>query len=305
MFKHTFREVDTMKKSIFIFVLLSFFISCNHSKKILHDNKLQVYTTIYPLYFFAKEIGGEKATVIQIMPTGADPHGFEPSAKTVAKVINSNIFIFNGLGIEPWANTVVSNLNKDKTLFIQASDFVNLIKQGNSFDPHIWLDLENAIKIAEGIKNTYIKADKTNRKYYEKNCEILVKQLKLLDEKYKKNLKNVKSKNIVTAHAAFRYLAKRYGLTQIPISGIDSHSEPSSAYMVKLVNFIKENNIKVIFVEPATSKKLATVIAKEADVETMVLNPLGTLTREEVNANKNYLSVMEENLQTLTKGLNK
>jgi len=295
-----------MKKTVLFCILLILSICCGKKNNITNqNNKLQVYTTIYPLYFFSKEIGGEKASVVQIMPTGADPHGFEPSAKTVAKIINSNLFIFNGLGIEPWANGVISNFNKEKNHFVNASSFVEKIKKGNSFDPHIWLDLENAIKIAKGIKEAYIKTDSKNKEYYEKNCEKLVEKLKTLDEKFKKQLKTVKSKNIVTAHAAFGYLAKRYGLNQIPIAGIDSHSEPSAAHMVKLVKFIKENNIKVIFVEPATSKKLAKVIAKEANVETMVLNPLGTLTADEVKANKNYLSVMEENLQTLIKGLNK
>jgi len=294
-----------MKKFATIFMFLLLLTACstkNTTKK--HEN-LQVYTTIYPLYYFTHKIGGDKVNVIPIIPAGADPHNFEPSAKITSNIMKSDVFIYNGLGIEPWVKNMIENFEENPPLQMNSSNFVDKIKKGNQFDPHIWLDLENALTIATEVKNILIKADKKNENIYTNNFNLLKLKLRSLNNKYKTQLKNLKSNKLVTAHAAFAYLSKRYGLEQIPIAGIDSHEEPSAAHMVKLVKFIKANNIKTIFVEPMTSKKLANIISVEAKITTESLNPLGTLTLTEQKAGKDYLSIMESNLTAMVRGLNR
>lgn len=294
-----------MKKIFYIAVVLLLLLGCNSEHKVEKSKKLQVFTTIYPYYDFATKIGKEKVDVYSIFPAGADPHGFEPSAKTIAKVMNCDVFIYNGLDLEPWLNNLLTNMGDKVPLLVNASDLVEKIKKGDQFDPHIWLDLVNDLKIANGIKDALVNKDNLNKSFYEENFAKLKQKIENLNSQFQDKIANLKSKKLVTSHAAFAYFAKRYGLEQVPVAGIDSHEEPSAAHMVNLVKFIKENKIRTIYVEPMTSKKLTSVIAKEANVETLTLNPLGTLTLEEQKSGKDFFSVMEENFNSIVIGLNK
>jgi zinc transport system substrate-binding protein len=176
-------------------------------------------------------------------------------------------------------------------------------EEHGEYDPHVWLNPMNVMKQAENIKNAFVKADEANKDFYEANFNEYADKLKALDEKYKQELSNTKRKEIVVAHGAFGYLANRYGLEQVAITGLSPQEEPSAAKMVEISKFAKEYNLKYIFFETLTSPRLAQVLADEVGASTLVLNPLEGLTQEEINAGKDYIVVMEENLAALKKAL--
>jgi len=169
------------------------------------------------------------------------------------------------------------------------------------YDPHVWLSIKNAKKQMESIKDALVKADEKNKAYYEENYEKYAKEFDALEEKYAKTLKAYSGKSIVVAHEAFAYLGKDYGISQLGIEGVFEDSEPDPAKMKEVIEFVKKNNVKVIFFETLTSDKVSKTIAAETGATTDVLNPVEGLTKEEMDAGKDYLSIMEENLKALEK----
>ncbi|CAE6491943.1 MAG: zinc ABC transporter substrate-binding protein [Candidatus Nitrosotenuis sp.] len=167
------------------------------------------------------------------------------------------------------------------------------------YDPHIWLDPLLAKQQVLVIKEALIKADPSNAVYYENNAIAYNAKLDALDLKIKSELSDCKKDTVVPFHNAFSYLAKRYGFNVFSLSGIAPESEASAAELKRLVDFVKENNIKVVFAEDLVDPRLAEVLAKEAGAQVMILSPLEGLSKEEIAAGKTYLTKMEENISNL------
>ncbi|MBI5123662.1 zinc ABC transporter substrate-binding protein [Candidatus Roizmanbacteria bacterium] len=299
-----------MKKNILIFLTIIFlgliFVFTNKSQPKLTNNKLQVTTSFYPLYFFASEIGGDKANVKNITPVGAEPHDYEPTTQDIARIEKSSLLILNG-GVEAWGDKIKENLKDSNAKIISASDNLltkELTEEGKTIkDPHVWLDPILAKKEVTQITDGYIKTDPTNAIYYQTNQTQLNAKLDKLDIEFKTGLATCKQKNIITSHAAFGYLAARYGLNQVAVSGVSPDAEPSSQNLANVAKFAKENNVKYIFFESLVSPKLSETIAREVGAKTLVLDPLEGISDDDMKQGKNYFTVMKNNLKNLQKAL--
>lgn len=172
-------------------------------------------------------------------------------------------------------------------------------EQEHPMDPHVWLDPVLAQKEVENIKQAVIEVDSTHKQDYEKNADQFTTKLKDLDNEFRTTFGNAKHKEFVTQHAAFRYLAKEYDLTQIPISGLDPNQEPSPAKLAELQKYVKDNNIKIIYFEEITSPKVAKALADETGAKTVVLSPIEGITKEEQAKGIDYISYMKKNLDAL------
>ena len=290
--------MNYMKKIITILILsLSVFttLSCSNSQEA--SGKIQIYASFYPLAHFAEKVGGDLAQVTNLMPVGVEPHQYEPSIKAISKIRKADLFIYNGAGLDNWAEKVISKLK------IRLSDHIDLIKVSGSVDPHFWIDPVNAIKEVEIIKDALIKIDPKNKTIYEKNAEKYIKELKALHAEYKNSLSTCKFKTIVVSHDAFRYLAARYGFETVAIRGLSTEEEPSPKKIAEIANLAKKSGVKYIFTETLISPKLAETIASEIGVKTLVLNPVHGLTNKEVLKGEDYISIMKENLVNLSLAL--
>ncbi len=256
--------------------------------------RLVIYTTFYPLYDFTKKIVQDTADVEIIVPAGVEPHDFEPSLKQVADIHEADMFIYLDPCMEPWAEKLKDTLTQKEVIVVKAGAG---IVQNN--DPHIWLDPILAKKLSHKIYDAIVMADKDNKDVYEQNMAKLDDMFDELDEVFKAELSGLVAKDIVTTHDAFGYLAERYGLNQIPITGISPQQEPSPKKMAELVDICKQKGIKYIFTEALSSPKLSESLAEEAGVKTLVLNPIGGLTQEQIKKGKDYFSLMRENLENL------
>lgn len=254
--------------------------------------KVDVTASFYPLAEFARRVGGNKVRVNNITPVGAEPHDFEPSPLDIIKIEQSRVFIYSGGNFEPWADKIVPGL-KD-VIIVNASRGIPLIKN----DPHFYLDPVLDRKVVNNIAAALIKADPVNKAYYKKNASAYIGKLRALDEKYRIGLKNTKSRDIVTSHNAFAYLAARYGLNQIPISGL-AEQEPSAARLAQISEFAKKHQTKYIFFEKLVGPRLSDTIARETGAKTLVLNPIEGLTHKEQEDGKDFISISEENLANL------
>lgn len=288
-------------KNIFfiIIILLSIFVlNCNKNgdknsdKNIL--GKFQIYTSIYPIYDFTKKIGGEKITVYNMTKTGAEPHDFEITSKDMANLSNADLFIYNGGGMEHWVDTIMEALKYLK--YINASSNIN----ENNLDPHFWLSPINAKIQMENIKNGLIEIDFENKNYYESNYNLYANRLNELDDKIRNSLSNIKNRNLVLTHPAFGHFCKEYSLNQIAIA----RDEADPKAMADIITFIKNNNVQAIFYEEFSSSKLVDSIAKETGIKILTLNPIESLSEEDIEAGEDYFSIMGKNLISLSDGLN-
>lgn len=290
----------------------------NHAAENGGEGKITVYTSFYTMYDFTAKIGGDRVTVTNMVPSGTEPHDWEPSPKTVAGLSMADLFIYNGGGMESWAEKVIQSVKTpnlhivetSKGLIHESAETAGVITGGDgeghsdgARDPHIWLNPMLAKKQMEAIRDGLIQADPVNSEYYESNFNIYSARLDELDRAYREAVKSFSKKEIVVSHEAFGYLCDAYGLKQLAIEGIAGESEPTPAKMAELIDFVREHDVKVIFFEELASPKTAEAIAMETGVSTAMLNPLEGLGEESIKAGNDYFSVMEENLEALKEAL--
>ena len=270
-----------------------------------NSDKAVVYTSFNAMYQITKEIAGDKADVECLMPSGAEPHDWEPSAGDIVKLQKADIFVYSSDDMETWVSDVL-NSAKSGLDVVEASKDITEIDvdvhendDGHSHgghDPHVWLDPKNAVIQAQSITDELCKTDSENADYYKQNLAVFKEKAENLDNEYKQVLQNAKTKYIIVSHEAYGYLCKAYGLEQIGIEGVMADSEPSPAKMAEIVNFSKEHNIKYVFAENSGDTKLADTAANEIGGEVLVLSPFES-------GSEDYFTVMENNLQALKKAL--
>lgn len=318
-----------MKKKLLSLGLILIFIfaltGCDNKKDNKDDNeRLRVGVTISPLKYFAEEIGKEKVDVFSIIPDGSDAHTFDPKPKDLNELIKSDIFIYNGLGMEEWIDSVLTTVDSDKVKIVEATNGINPIsineeahehEEGEDnheheeeshdhehshggLDPHTWLSLNDAIIEAENIKNALVEVDSENKTYYEENFEELKKSLSDLKSEYEDKFKGLSNKNFVTGHAAFAYLCRDFGLNQESIADVYGEGELTAKNLQNLVNYCKEHNVEIVFSESTASEKEAETLAKEVNAKVVKIYSLETS-----EDNMNYLDGMKYNLETIYNSL--
>ena len=289
-------------------------------KEASSNEKIQVMTTFYPMYEFTKQVVGDKGDVELLIPAGIEPHDFEPSAKDLAKISDSDVFVYNSPELETWTDNLTDTVDTKQTEIIQASKDIKLMEgtehdheeahdhdtqeheehgHSHELDPHVWLDPALAIKEVETIRDQLSKKYPDDKAAFEKNAASYIDELKKLDEEFQTAFKDAKNKTFVTQHAAFGYLANQYGLTQEAIAGISTDQEPSPSRLSELKHYVDDNQVKVIYFEENASSKVAETLSKETGVKLEVLNPLESLTDKQIKDGEDYLSVMRENLAAL------
>lgn len=287
------------------------------------STKTKVIATIYPVYEFAKQVAGDKAEVTMLVPPGAEPHDWEPSPKDLARIKSAKLFLYHGAGMEPVEKLLTKEVLGEAKA-VEVSRGIELLQASEKeeehghqeekepeshehehghVDSHVWLDPVYARQEVENIALALMEADPVNKEYYRQRADTYKQQLADLDQAYQAAFANTARRDIVTSHAAFGYLSKRYHLQQIPIMGLSPDSEPTPDKMAQVVEFCREHQVKFIFFETLVSPKLAQTIAKETGAGLLVLNPVESLGEQEMQDGKNYLTIMRENLDNLEKAL--
>lgn len=280
------------------------------------NDKLQVMTTFYPMYEFTKEVVGDKGDVELLIPAGTEPHDYEPSAKDLAKIAESDVFVYNSPELETWVDNLTDTVDDKKTTVIEASKDISLMEgseeegeeghdhdHSHELDPHVWLDPVLAIKEVETIRDDLSKKYPEDKEVFDKNAEAYIKKLQDLDQQYQTAFADASNKTFVTQHAAFGYLAKQYGLTQEAIAGVSPDQEPSPARLSELKHYVDDKHVSVIYFEENASSKVAETLSQETGVKLAVLNPLESLTDQQIKDGESYLTVMEENLNALKESI--
>ena len=416
------------------------------------QEKLTVLTSFYPYHEFTKNVAGDFAEVKQFMPSGVEAHDWEPRAQEIQSLNDADVFVYNGLGMEPYVENIIGSGEFDNVLFVKASEGVELLKfeddhddhdehakeddhddhdehakeddhddshaeefheeialvieefeeghmtesqsieaieeilhehegdghdhgagaieeiehvlheiedghiEGSEgleeihhlvsgedvhdehakedehdehdehakedghdehakedghdghdhdyeFDPHIWLDPLLVKQQVNVIRDGLIQADPQNKEHYEENARIYNNKMDALDMKIESSLSSCQKDTIVPFHNAFTYLGERYDIHVMALSGMTPDSEASAAEIAEFVDFVKDNDIKVIFSEELVDPRLAEVIAEETNAQVMLFSPLEALTPDEIGTNISYIDKMEQNLDSLVVAL--
>jgi zinc transport system substrate-binding protein len=313
---HKKKKFSTALTALVISLVLS---SCSSGGVKNDDGKITVYTSFFVMYDFASKIGGEKVNVINMVPSGMEPHDWEPSPKDIAGLAEADLFIYSGAGMEGWVEKVLDAVSNKNLIAVETSKGIALQESAHShghgeeetedghpedgYDPHVWLNPMNAKIQMKAIKDALVLADAENSDYYEKNYNYYAEKLDELDRKFKEAAKGFSRKEIVVSHAAYGYLCNAYGLEQFALENVTGNSEPTAAKMKEIIDFIRAHDIKVIFYDSLSSSKVVDAVARETGIRTAVLSAIEGLTEEDLKAGKDYFSIMEENLKALSEAL--
>ena len=282
-----------MKKIISVImsaaVLCAALVSCSQSTD---SGKLQVYTSFYAMYDFARLIGGDRVEITNLVPAGAEAHDWEPSASDTAKISEGDVFIYNGNNMEHWADAVI-NVLPDDTAVVNASAGIE-VKEEN--DPHVWLSPANALSEMEAIEAAFSEKDPENADYYRQNLEQCRSEIEALDAEYREA--GLEGMKLIAAHEAYGYLCDEYGMEQISIDNGASEGDASPARMAEIVEYAKQYETKYIYYSPSEGSETADTAARDANCETLTLSAF-----ENDEENRDYFTVMRENLENLKKNL--
>ncbi|MCM3817452.1 metal ABC transporter substrate-binding protein [Streptomyces sp. DR3-1] len=299
------------------------------------DGKLAVTASFYPLEFLVEQIGGDHVDVTTLTGPGVEPHDLDITPRQTGQMSEADVLLYLR-GLQPAVDKAIDQAGVKNT--VDAADLTTLEAHGSSsgdghdhaegdghdhgeeeghdhaeeegdghdhgdsgLDPHVWLDPVKYAEMADGVGEALQKADPDHAADYRKNTEALTGKLKKLDQNYRDGLKNPDTRTFITTHAAFGYLAERYGLDQESIAGVDPESEPSPARMKELQKIAAQEKVTTVFFETLASDRTAKVLAEDTGLRTGVLDPLEGITDK--SQGDDYLEVMEANLAALKKAL--
>ncbi len=292
------------------------------------SKQLNIIVTLFPLYDFTKNIAGDKASVVLLLPPGVEAHSFEPKAGDMLKINGADLFVFTGKYMEPWADGLLKGTDNKGLLVVDASNGITLMEgekkqhgEGNGhdkgekhkedghhdhgkIDPHIWLDLGNAQKMVSTILEALTIKDPANKEYYAKNADTFTEKLADLDRRYREGFALCRKRLFIHGgHFAFNYLAQRYNLSYISAYHGSPDAEPSPKRLIILKKKMQENNIRAVYFEELITPRVSEVLAKETGATLYKLHGAHNITKEEFEKGITFLSIMEENLKNLKAGL--
>lgn len=280
------------------------------------SSKVRVAASFYPYSFLAEQVGGDLVQVTTVTPAGVEPHDFEPSSSAVLNILKSDLLLANGI-LEPWFSQVQTqaqqqgqptvlaigsaNMNLEHTQDheTEAENQNEAVAADSAFDPHIWLSPVEMKKMAAEVAAALSEADPESSDHYTQNLRVLEGTLTDLDKKFQQGLATCEQRTIITNHEAFGYLAREYNFSQKGITGLSPEAEPSLQDLAVLAQFAQQEKIKYIFFEEQASPELAQTLAEEVGAQVLVLNPLESLTPDQLELGEDYFSVMEDNLANL------
>lgn len=315
-----------MKKALVLIVLLltaflaGIVISSNSTS--IQDKRPYITVTNFALYDIVNKIVDNRVEVKKLIPFGVEMHSFTPSVKTMTELSRAELFIFTGLGMEPW-------IKKEYLNQVDVSKFVELKDHGNkeegeedqgelssaqesdhlgghhhheeASDPHYWLDIDNMKRMTKGLTLVLQQHFRQHKQAFQENADAYINELTALDNEYKQALQRCKRSEIVVNHDAFGYLGQRYGFSSHSVTGLSPDEQVSAKKMKEITDLVRDEGITTIFFESFVSPKVSETIAKETDAKVESLQPLANVKEDE--AEKGYVELMRENLDKLTRAM--
>jgi zinc transport system substrate-binding protein len=305
-------------KKLFVFLLAGLFVPAGLlcAQPVAGSAKIKIVTTLFPLYEFAREVGGSNAEVSLLLPPGIEPHAYEPTPADISRINEADIFVYTGELMEPWVQRLLPGVTNQNLQIIDASQGNKLLvgRRSNEAnerwehrdrDPHIWLDFSIDMKIVDAVAEALIERDSAHSKDYLENADAYKAKLAALDAAYQAGLRECATRTVFFGgHLAFGYLATKYGLKFVsPYAGFSPDAEPSAQAVAGLITEMKKMGVKHIYFEELIDPKIARVIADEAGARAELLDAAHNISADEFAQGVTFLAIMDENLKKLREGL--
>ncbi|SDI39245.1 zinc transport system substrate-binding protein [Alteribacillus persepolensis] len=293
------------------------------------ETPLHIYTTLYPWQEFTERIGQDEVEVENLVPAGSDVHSFEPTAKTMIRVAEGDVFIYNGAGVDGFSQAVKDTAEQEGVTTLEVTENMTLQTQRehshaedveghhhgdeaeadtdshahSDVDPHVWLDPLLAIEAAENIKTALIELRPDKKQYFEENFQQLKSDLEALHENFKQMAASANRDTFLVSHAGYGYWESRYQLHQIGMTGLSPSNEPSQKQLQQIIQLAQDYEVQHVMLEQNISSKIAEVVQDEIGAEALYLHNLESLTEEDIENNENYFRLMEQNINHLAEAL--
>lgn len=318
---------------ILILIMVGLVMCCKTDSIIKQDDKIQIVATLFPQYDFAKHIVGDKANVKLLLSSGVEAHNYEPTAKDMVTIVNeADMFLSNGTELEPWTEKIVKNLEETDCKMVNTSEGIDLITieefeknhinqeiiedephdhehehehDGHShskiYDPHIWQNPKNAIKMLDNVLKAICEIDPDNAEFYIANANEYRKQLENIDKQFEELVNNSKRKEIaIGGEFAYAYLVEEYGINFVTVyTNCGEGEDPNIAKVKSVIDYINKYKIPVVYYQELSDGTVAKMIAEETEAEPLILYSIHN--GDEMN--DSYVSLMTKNLENLKKGL--
>ncbi|MBR5535182.1 MAG: zinc ABC transporter substrate-binding protein [Clostridia bacterium] len=299
-----------MKKIFALLLILTLIPLAGCSKDISDSSKIQITATLFPQYDFARVIGGDKVEVTLLLPPGQESHLYDPSPSDMAKISKSDLFIYTGDMMEGWAGDIAASVGGDVKV-LDVSRNIELFhgehdtSHAHALDPHIWLDFDNAKAMCANIATELILLSPENEDYFTQNLVSYTNSLTDLDNDFKALFTDPQKKELIFGgRFAVGYLTRRYNIAyKSAYDSCSANSEPSVQDIAALSDYVKANDIKVVFCEEFSDPKIAREIASGNNAEVLTVHSCHNTNAEERENNATFVSLMTQNLSNIRKGL--
>jgi zinc transport system substrate-binding protein len=258
------------------------------------SGRRNVLASFYPLKYAAQRIGGDEVEVTNLTPPGVEPHDLELTPRDVARVLDADVVLYLGAGFQPAVDDAVEDASGELVDLLEGLQLREGVGGETVSDPHVWLDPTLYARVVERVGRVLGSPQRARQ---------LETKLRALDASFRAGLGRCERRELVTSHAAFGYLAARYGLEQVPLTGVTPEAEPTPRKLEEAVRRVRETGATTIFFETLVSPRVAQTVARETGARTAVLNPIEGLTQEQAAQNDDYFTLMRANLRALRKAL--
>ncbi len=315
-----------MKKKLIVILILASILmlsSCSNSNgavKETNGEKLKIVSTIFPGYDLAKQIGGDKVEVELLIAPGAEIHSFEPTAKQIQEMKESDVIILIGSPHETWAKRFLEDNSETDTKIIRLVDVLGEEHEEDSHseeheheenhihlvDEHVWTSPKNMIALSDQVYEAFAERDSESSKYFEDRKDKFISELEKLDSDFRELVSSAKRKVIVVADRfPFKYFVEEYGLEYYAAFESCSHETQESAKTVSdMIAKVKEHKIPYIYKIELSNGNIADVVSQSTGAEILELHSAQNITKEEFDDGITYIQIMNNNLETLKRGLN-
>lgn len=317
-------------KWLMILLILPFFIlACGKIEEAdnlpVENQKIQIVSSIFPVYEIVREIAGDQADVHLMVGSGEDAHHYEPSAKAISLVNQADAFIYSCDEMEFWASDMLNVVENNNLSVFQLGQGLDLAIEEDheeeeenhaheeeddhghdhgGIDPHYWLNPLAIHKQIPELINLLSEIDPGGEEIYSANGEKLMETLTKLDKDFQSAFAGANNRSFIVQHKAFGHLANRYNLEQLSVGGLSTEVEPNPKDLIKIIEFVNDNQTEVIFYQSGNTSAVAETIARETGAEISILYDLENKPEGIKEADNYYIAAMYHNLKELEKVIN-